>query len=126
MLTVTAIAAARAELNSHFARNLKVAGRRGLRRLRLVVARIAEARRHRAELDFLLHADDRILADIGLTRADVHFASTGGKSALWDAAERREQARIVTTDETKPLPSVASPALSPSLRADFVTHENFR
>lgn len=126
MLTISAIALARAELNSHFARNLRVAVRRGLRRLRRAVARIAEARRHRAELDFLLHADERILADIGLTRADVHFAFTGGKSALWDAGERREQARAVPPDETKSLPVVVSPTLSPSLRDDFVTHENFR
>ena len=126
MLTISAIALARAELNSHFARNLRVAAKRGLRRLRRALERIAEARRHRAELDFLLHADERILSDIGLTRADVHFAFAGGKSALWDAAERREQARAVTTDQMKSLPVIASPALSPSLRDDFVTHENFR
>ncbi|MDT3685446.1 MAG: DUF1127 domain-containing protein [Pseudorhodoplanes sp.] len=56
--------------------------RRGFRRLsRGIVAfraRIALARQYERELALLMQADDRMLSDIGLTRADVVAASRSG------------------------------------------------
>jgi uncharacterized protein YjiS (DUF1127 family) len=127
MLTPTLIAAARADINRHFARNLRIAFKRAVRRIRLAFAHLAEARRHRREIEFLLHADDRMLSDIGLTRADVHFAYGGhGKSGLWDAAERRNQASHARVSGIEKLPRADSPSLAPALSGQTVGHGNFR
>ena len=126
MLTLTAIAAARNELNRHFARNLRIAARRVVRRVRLAFARFAEARRHRRELEFLLHADDRILSDIGITRADVHFAYGEGRGATWKAAEARDEARAASQMRIETLPRVNAPAIAPGLPRQTIAHENFR
>lgn len=127
MLIPALIAAARADINRHFARNLRLAARRAVRRVRLSLARMAEARRHRREIEFLLHADDRMLADIGLTRADVHFAFGGSLgTAAWEAAERRDESREASTGGIEKLPQVKSPALAPVLQKHVVPHENFR
>jgi len=124
MLTSTEIAAARADLNRHFLRNLRIAFTRAVRGLRFVFERMAEAQRHRREIEFLLHADERVLKDIGVTRADVHFAlGAGHDAALRTAAQARDEARNAPIEQ---LPQVASPALAPAMPRQPLVHENFR
>ncbi len=124
MLTPTLIAAARADINRHFFRNLHLGIRRAARRVRFAFRRIAEAHGQRRELEILLHADDRMLADIGLTRADVHFAFSHGRNAagLGKAIER-DEARKAGLES---LPQVSAPALAPALPRQTIGHENFR
>ena len=75
MLITTFIAGARAQRSQHLAYIFLVAGKRAGRRLRRWRERIAQASRHRHDLAMLL-ADDRMLRDIGLTRADVRYAAS--------------------------------------------------
>ena len=126
MLTPSSIAAARADLNRHFYRNLALSARRGLRHLHAVWQRLVEAERQRRELGYLLGADDRVLSDIGLTRADVHFAfGAGRKSERWHAARERDEARVAANGIER-LPQVNAPALAPALPRHVMTHDNFR
>lgn len=127
MLTNSLIAAARADLNRHFARNLRHAAKRAMRHVRLACRRIAEAQRQRREIDLILRADDRMLADIGLTRADARFAFAGGRKAeRWNAAQGRDEARAAASGSLETLPQVHAPALAPALPRHPIAHENFR
>ncbi|NWG22961.1 MAG: DUF1127 domain-containing protein [Pseudorhodoplanes sp.] len=58
--------------------------------------RLVEARRRRRDLAMLLEMDNRLLADIGLTRDEVRVAARtpwwGTPVALAEAASRREEA----------------------------------
>jgi uncharacterized protein YjiS (DUF1127 family) len=130
MLISTLIAGARAERSQYLARFLKVALKRGARRLRLWGKRIALARRQRSELDMLLRADDRILSDIGLTRADVRFAAMHGRGldpreARDCAAARVEEARNAASTHLQSLPHIGAPTLAAGLPQP-VEHSNFR
>jgi uncharacterized protein YjiS (DUF1127 family) len=93
---------------------------RALRAVRALVAgaayRARAARKHRQDMIPLASADDRMLADIGLTRGDVRDAFAG---SLWEdptillrsrALERRLGRRGVTHG----FPSVAAPAIAPT------------
>ncbi len=130
MLISTLIAGARAKRSAYLARHFKVAAKRVTRRLRLLRERIALARRHRSELDLLLRADDRILSDIGLTRADVRFAASHGhelgpRETRDLAAARYEEARNVARSHLQSLPHIGSPSLAAGLPQP-VEHSNFR
>ncbi|MET0867422.1 MAG: DUF1127 domain-containing protein [Pseudorhodoplanes sp.] len=127
MLTTALIAAARADINRHFFRNLQLGARRAIRRVRFAFRRLAEAYRDRRELEILLHADDRMLADIGLTRADVHFAFRDGRKAGgWSRATERDEASAARKAGLENLPQVNAPALTPAFPRQTIPHDNFR
>lgn len=109
--------------------------RRGFRRLSHRIAalrqRIALARQYERELAMLLRADDRMLSDIGLTRADVLIAAqsrwfTPGR--MMDAAAMRRGDSIRNAQARHDLPRITAPALAPGAPAQFLTVEtsNFR
>jgi uncharacterized protein YjiS (DUF1127 family) len=130
MLTTTLIACARAERGNYLARHLKLAAKRVTRRLRLWRERIVLAHRLRSELDLLLRADERILKDIGLTRADVRFAARHGhalgpREARDCAAARYEEARNAARAHLQSLPHIGAPTLAAGLPQP-VEHSNFR
>jgi uncharacterized protein YjiS (DUF1127 family) len=128
MLISTLIAGARAERGRHLARLVRVACKHATRRIGGFAARIAQARRDRSELDLLLRADDRILSDIGLTRADVRFAAMHGRgldSREDCIAARVDQARNAARTHLQSLPHIGSPTLAAGLPQP-VEHSNFR
>ena len=126
MLTTTLIAGTRAELAQSLARRLRLAARRALRRIRLACRRIAQAHRQRRELEILLHADDRMLADIGLTRAEIQFVCRGRDAGACSRADQRGEACLAANSGIGKLPLVDAPALAPDLPRLTITHENFR
>jgi uncharacterized protein YjiS (DUF1127 family) len=127
MLITTLIATARSERSRYLARLIRFAGKRAVHGVRILGRRIAQARRDRREIEMLLAADDRLLSDIGVTRADVHFAfGNGRKRSRWIAARNRDEAREVSNREFEKLPQADSPALAPALPGQTVGHENFR
>jgi uncharacterized protein YjiS (DUF1127 family) len=127
MLITTFIATARAGRIHHFARLVQAAGKRFVRGVRILRERLAQARRDRREIEMLLRADDRLLADIGLTRADVHFAfGSGRKRSRWIAARDRDETRAISNREIEKLPRIDAPSLAPALPGQTVGHENFR
>ena len=107
--------------------------RRGFRRLsRGIVmfrARIALARQYERELALLMQADDRMLSDIGLTRADVVASARSGwftpGRMIDDAATRRgsDRRNAQTRDD---LPRLAAPSLTPGAPLLTVETANFR
>ena len=101
MLITTFIAGARAQRSQHLAYIFLVAGKRAGRRLRRWRERIAQASRHRHDLAMLL-ADDRMLRDIGLTRADVRYAASG---RLWTGSSRALTPAAVWREETSAPPA---------------------
>lgn len=128
MLISTLIAGARAKRSAYLARLVRVALKRGARRLRLRREQIVQAWHQRGELDLLLRADERILRDIGLTRADVRFAALHGRgleSREDCVVARVEQARNAARTHLQSLPHIGAPALAPGL-SQPVEHSNFR
>lgn len=90
-------------------------------------ARRALARQYERELAFLLQADERMLRDIGLTRADVVAAAQSRwftTPRVQDAGWRRgeDDRRQVPTD----LPRLPSPSLTPGAPLLTVDTANFR
>jgi uncharacterized protein YjiS (DUF1127 family) len=94
-------------------------------------ARVTRAAQYHRELELLMHADDRMLADIGLSRFDVVSAAQasrgwrGRRDALQAAATRRDEAMAVARSRRAGLPSMAAPALAPALPHAMET-SNFR
>jgi uncharacterized protein YjiS (DUF1127 family) len=114
-----------------FRRQLRIAVRgimNGLVALKAYVARSAYFHR---ELELLMHADDRMLADIGLSRFDVVSAAQsrsgwrGRRDALQAAAIRRDEAAAVARSRRAGLPLTAAPSLAPVLPHAMET-ANFR
>lgn len=91
------------------------------RTLRAVGRRIARDWQYQRELALLMHADDRMLADIGLTRHDVIAAAQEGRSwlrrhdALGAAALRRDEAMASARVGDKALPEADAPSVAPAL-----------
>lgn len=107
--------------------------RRGVRRLsRGIVAfraRIALARQYERELAVLMQADDRMLSDIGLTRADVIAAARSSwftPGRMVDAAATRRRSDSRNAQMRSDLPRLSAPSLTPG--APLLTTEtaNFR
>jgi hypothetical protein len=78
----------------------------------------------------MLLADDRMLRDIGLTRADVRYAAsgrlwTGSSRALTPAAVWREETSATAGERSQKLPHIDAPSLAPTL-SQAAIHENFR
>ena len=77
---------------------LRFAIRGMLRGLDALKSRLAHAAQYHRELELLMHADDRLLADIGLTRFDVVSVAQdyrgwlGRRDALQSAAVRHDEA----------------------------------
>ena len=127
MLITTVIATARSKRSRHLVRLVRFAGKRVVRGVRILGGRIAQARRDRREIEMLLAADDRLLSDIGVTRADVSFAFGGGrKRSRWIAARDRDETREVSKREFEKLLQADSPSLAPALSGQAVGHDNFR
>lgn len=106
--------------------------RHGFRRLSYRIAlfrrRIALARQYERELAVLLQADDRMLTDIGITRADVLTASQGRwfmPGRMVDAAARRSRRTMQAPSD---LPQIVAPAIAPGAPLKLLTMEtlNFR
>jgi hypothetical protein len=114
-----------------FRSELYAAARVVLRGLRALKARMTRAAQYHHELELLMHADDRMLADIGLTRFDVVTAAQasrgwhGRRDALQSAALRRDEAAAVSGARRAGLPLIASPSLAPALPHAMET-SNFR
>jgi uncharacterized protein YjiS (DUF1127 family) len=93
--------------------------------------RITRATQRHRELELLMHADDRMLADIGLTRYDVVTAAQesrgwrGRRDALQAAAARRDDAVAMSAAKRAGLAHIAAPALAPALPHALET-SNFR
>lgn len=124
------IARARALRARHARRILASATRRIGRSLRDIVDRIVRDRLHLRELTLLMHADQRMLADIGLTRHDV-IAALESRSwlhrhdALRAAGLRRDEAMAAARMKRSALPREDAPSLAPDLPRATVT-SNFR
>jgi uncharacterized protein YjiS (DUF1127 family) len=114
-----------------FRRELYAAIRAALHGLRALKARMARAVQYRRELELLMHADDRMLADIGLTRYDVVNAAQesrgwrGRRDALQAAAARREEAIAASAARRNVPPHTEAPPLVPVLPHVLET-SNFR
>ncbi len=121
---------ARTERAIYLGRLLRIGVRRLVRRLSAWRARIALARQYERELAVLLQADDRMLADIGVTRGDVHAAAqsrwfTPGR--MIDAAATRRRDAMHVSDTRRALPRVAAPAISPGVPVTLMMETaNFR
>jgi uncharacterized protein YjiS (DUF1127 family) len=90
---------------------------RGFRyRIAAIYARWSLARQYRRDLAMLMHADARMLADIGLTRGDVRAAASEGdfSRTLKASAERRDEAIAAAQTRGQTLPRVHAPALAPA------------
>lgn len=125
------IAQARTARAIYFGKIVRVGFKRLKRRLSALRARVALARQYQRELAVLLQADDRMLLDIGLTRADVHAAATGRWFApgrmIEAAAERRKDA-MLAAQARHDLPRVIAPAIAPGAPAKLLIVEtaNYR
>lgn len=110
---------------------LQIAIRSIISGLAALKARIARTVQFQHELELLMHADDRMLADIGLTRFDVMSAAQesrgwrGRRDALQSAAIRRDEAAAVAHARRAGLPLAAAPPLAPALPHALET-SNFR
>jgi uncharacterized protein YjiS (DUF1127 family) len=125
------IARIRRQQAKAFRRELYAALRAVLRGLQALRARMARAMQYHRELELLMHADDRMLADIGLTRYDVVTAAQesrgwrGRRDALQAAATRRDEAIAVSAARRIGLPRADAPPLAPALPHAMET-SNFR
>jgi len=125
------IAHTRNELAFALRRQLHIAFRRFVRRVAIIRKRLAERSQHHRELELLMHADDRLLADIGLTRFDVVVTAQesrglfGRRDALNAAAARRDEAIAVSQERRDYLRHTQAPALVPALPC-VVETSNFR
>jgi uncharacterized protein YjiS (DUF1127 family) len=116
------------------ARLSAIAFRKTVRRVRTVRARAVLDRQYRRELGLLTRADDRMLADIGLTRAEVIAAVQddrcwfGRSRAMEAAAARRDEAiqsAPTTARRSDLLPKADAPSLIPAA-ARIAETSNFR
>jgi uncharacterized protein YjiS (DUF1127 family) len=129
-VTRPSIMQARTERALYLGKLLRIGGKRLARRLSAWRDRVALARQYERELAVLLQADDRMLADIGLTRGDVHAAAqsrwfTPGRMIDAAAARRREAMHV--SDTRRALPRIAAPALSPGAPVTLMMETaNFR
>ncbi len=121
------IAQARTRRAHAFSRLLRIALRKVQAGLRVFWTRLARTSRYHHELDLLMHADDRMLADIGLTRFDVVSAAQesrgwyGRRDALRAAATRRDDAIGVARARRSRLPEMPAPPVVPALPCTMET-----
>jgi uncharacterized protein YjiS (DUF1127 family) len=112
-------------------RSLSVAAGKIARSLRSFGQRMARDWQYQRELALLMHADDRMLADIGLTRHDVIAAAQEGRSwlhrhdALRAARLRRDEAMAAASLRRHSLPQADAPPLAPDQPRAMET-SNFR
>lgn len=114
------IARTRSNLALDLRRLVGLAIRKAIRRMRAVRRQVAMNARHQHELSLLVHADDRMLADIGVTRHEVvaalhetrRFFCRNG--TMEGAAARQEQAFRAAHRHTA-LPKTDAPSLAPDL-----------
>lgn len=122
---------ARTEQARAMRRQLRIALRKAQYGLRALWHRLAQTSRYHQELELLMHADDRMLADIGLTRFDVVSAAQesrgwhGRRDALRAAAMRRDDAIGVARARRSGLPDLQAPSIVPALPCAMET-SNFR
>lgn len=113
------IAPARTQRARHAGRRLRIEIRRIIRMLRDLGAHIARRWRDARDLAILIRADDRQLADIGLTHSDLSAAEResrhwfGQRPTMAAAAQRRDEAMSLARTRNKTLPQAASPPLMP-------------
>ena len=125
------IAQARTRQARAFRRRLRLALRKARAGLRAFWTRLTLTSQYHHELELLMHADDRMLADIGLTRFDVVSAAQesrgwhGRRDALRAAATRRDDAIGVARTRRTRLPDLQSPLIVPALPCAMET-SNFR
>lgn len=129
-VTRPSIMQARTERAIYLGKLLRIAAKRLARRLSAWRERVALARQYERELAVLLQADDRMLADIGITRGDVIAAAqsrwfTPGRMIAAAATRRREAMRVA--DRRRALPRIAAPSLTPGAPVNLVMDTaNFR
>jgi len=125
------IARARTRRTQAFGRQLRIVLRKSQRSLRALWTRVAQASQYHRELELLIHADDRMLADIGLTRFDVVSAAQesrgwhGRRDALRAASTRRDEAVAISCARRTGLPHIQAPSIVPALPCAMET-SNFR
>ena len=129
--TRPSIMQARGERAVHIGRMIRIAGRRLARRIAAWRERAALARQYDNDMAMLLQADDRMLADIGVTRSDVIAAAIDHRWFAPDrmiaaAAARRNDA--INVADARHLPRVQAPATAPGSPARWMTIEttNYR
>lgn len=125
------VAQARAARAIYLGKIVRISLKRLKRRFAAWRARVALARQYERELAVLLQADDRMLSDIGLTRADVHAAARSGwftPGRMIDAAARRRRDAMRVAQARHNLPRVPAPTLSPDAPMRLVVMEtaNYR
>lgn len=97
--------------------------------LRMTRQRMAMNARYRRDLAMLLYADDRMLADIGITRYDVGAALHEsrrflGRNAIMEgAAARQETAFRAAQTRRHALPETEAPPLVPVSRQTMETSD---
>lgn len=125
------ISRARTRQARAFRRQLSIALRTALGGLHALMSRMTQAWQYDRELELLMHADDRMLADIGLTRFDVVSAAQesrgwhGRRDALRAAGARRDDAAAVARARRAGLPDVQAPSIVPALPCAMET-SNYR
>ncbi len=131
MFAPRTIARARTRRARAFRSQLRIVLRAARRRMRVLWVRMARAAQYHRELELLMHADDRMLADIGLTRFDVVSAAQesrgwhGRRDALRAAATRRDEAIGVARARRASLQHMQAPPIVPALPCAMET-SNFR
>jgi hypothetical protein len=121
------IAQARSERTRHLGLRLRGTARAMIGWLRAARERIAMNSRYQHELVTLLHADDRMLADIGITRHDVASALHesrrffGRRAIMEGAAARQEAAFHAAQTRRDALPETDAPPLVPAAPRAFET-----
>ena len=125
------IAQARRLRAVYFGRILRIATRRTAKRIAGAWERIMQAYQHHHELELLLQADDRMLSDIGMTRAEVRAVASGGgwttPSRMIDAVvERRAEAMRTAHRRHGALPQIAAPSLAAGQPVMTFEPSNFR
>jgi uncharacterized protein YjiS (DUF1127 family) len=121
------IAQARTVRARYLVRLLRTGLRSLSRRIETLRARRALARQYERELALLLQADERMLRDIGLTRADVVAAAQSSWFMVRPVQETRRQRE--DDDQRKApadLPRLPSPSLTPGTPLLTVDTANFR
>lgn len=130
MFAPRTIAQARTRRTRMFGRQLRITLRKARRGMRALWTRMARASHYHRELELLMHADDRMLADIGLTRFDVVSAAQesrgwhGRRDAL-RAAAKRDEAIGVAHARRAGLQHMQAPPIVPALPCAMET-SNFR
>lgn len=125
------IAQARTQQARTLRRLIRIARRKAQNGMRALWTRMARASQYHRELELLMHADDRMLADIGLTRFEVVSAAQesrgwhGRRDALRAAATRRDDAMGVARARRAGLPEMLAPSIVAALPCAMET-SNFR